>query len=108
MSPERSDESSRQGHGPAAVVRPRLLVDEALSGDAVQVATNAQRALPRVDVRPPQAEGLRLPQSHGQRDGPSGGAAVGPSGREHLSGFRSAQGSSHLLHRGVGGFAGRC
>ena len=60
MSPERSDESSRQGHGPAAVVRPRLLVDEALSGDAVQVATNAQRALPQVDVRPPKAWSLRL------------------------------------------------
>ncbi len=92
MSPERSDELGGQGHGPAAAVRLRLLVDEALSADAVQAATNAQRALLQVDVRPPQAEGLRLPQSHGQRDGSSGGVAVGLSGRDHLSGFRGAEG----------------
>ena len=92
MSPQRSDELSGQGHGPAAAVRPRLLVDEALSADAVQAATNAQRTLLQVDVRPPQTEGLRLPQSHGQRDGPPGGDAVGPSVRDHLSGSRSAEG----------------
>jgi hypothetical protein len=66
----------RAGHGPAAAVRLRLLVDEALSADAVQAATNAQRALLQVNVRPSQGEGLRLPQSHGQRDGPSSGVAV--------------------------------
>ena len=41
-------------------------MDEVLSADAVQVATNTQRAL-QVDVRPSQDKGPRLPQSLGQR-----------------------------------------
>ena len=36
-----------------------------------------------VDVRPPQAEGLRLSESHGQRDGPPRGVAVRLRCRHH-------------------------
>jgi hypothetical protein len=50
------DEWCRQRQGPAAAIRLRLLVDEALSGDPVQAAPDAQRSRLQIDVRPPQAE----------------------------------------------------
>jgi hypothetical protein len=66
------DELLRQRQRPAAAVRLRLLVDQALPCDAVQPPPHGQRSVGQVDVRPSQAQGFRLTQTDCQRHRPPG------------------------------------
>jgi hypothetical protein len=63
VGPQGVDELGGKRQGAAAALGLGLLVDQALPGDPVQAAPHGHCAVGQVDVRPSQAQGLRLTQA---------------------------------------------